>query len=190
MPIRLLVGLGNPGPNYEMTRHNAGFWLVQRYAQEQGVHFRSERGFLGELARVGELRLLMPQTYMNRSGQSVSAVARFYRIEPEEIVVAHDELDLLPGTAKMKLGGSHAGHNGLKDITAALGTAEFWRVRIGIGHPRTLNVEQQVVDFVLHPPRAEEQDAIDAAIGRCVAVIPEFVSGSMHAATMKLHTKT
>ncbi len=189
MAIRLLVGLGNPGPQYEATRHNAGFWLAERYAKSVGVRFRAEAGFFGRVAETQGLRIVLPQTYMNRSGQAVSALARFYKIAPEEILVAHDELDLLPGTVKIKKGGGHAGHNGLRDIAQALQTGEFWRIRIGIGHPRTLNLEQEVVDFVLHPPRREEQARIDDAIARTLEVMPELLGGSFESAIMKLHTR-
>jgi PTH1 family peptidyl-tRNA hydrolase len=132
--------------------------------------------------------LLEPQTYMNRSGQSVGALANFFKIAPEEVLVVHDELDLPPGAAKIKKGGSSGGHNGLKDITAALGTQDYWRLRIGIGHPRSLNLQQQVVDFVLHRPRKEEQPLIDEAIARSLDVIPLLCEGKFEAAMMQLHT--
>jgi PTH1 family peptidyl-tRNA hydrolase len=189
MPIKLLVGLGNPGPEYEATRHNAGFWLVERYARGVGAAFKHERGFFGLVANSGAFRLLLPQTYMNRSGQAVGALARFYKIAPDEILVAHDELDLLPGAVKIKKGGGYAGHNGLKDIAAALGTPDFWRLRIGIGHPRSVNVQHQVVDFVLHPPRRDEEKLIDEAIDRALTVMPEMLAGNFEKATMQLHTK-
>jgi peptidyl-tRNA hydrolase, PTH1 family len=189
MAIRLLVGLGNPGAQYEATRHNAGFWLAEQFVRGEGARFRSESGFFGRVAQTGQVRVLLPQTYMNRSGQAVGALARFYKIAPEEILVAHDELDLLPGAAKIKKGGGHAGHNGLKDITASLGSSEFWRLRIGIGHPRALNLEQEVVDFVLHAPRREERELIDGVIERSIGVLPDLFAGSIDAAIMKLHTK-
>jgi PTH1 family peptidyl-tRNA hydrolase len=189
MPIKLLVGLGNPGPEYETTRHNAGFWLVERHARSLSAGFKNERGFFGLVAKTPTAWLLLPQTYMNRSGQAVGALARFYKIAPEEILVAHDELDLLPGAVKLKQGGGHAGHNGLKDIAAALGTPNFWRIRLGIGHPRSLNLRQEVVDFVLHPPRREEQAEIDDAIDRSLAVLPDLLAGNVEKATMRLHTK-
>src|ERR1700756_3062747 len=154
--IRMLVGLGNVGANYERTRHNAGFWLVDRFASRLGVTLRPERKFFGDLARttVGphDLIMLKPTTLMNRSGQAVVAAALFYRILPDQILVAHDELDLPPGDARLKLGGGTAGHNGLRDIKARLTHADFWRARIGIGHPRTLALEQDVADFVLKGP--------------------------------------
>ncbi|HEX2531716.1 MAG TPA: aminoacyl-tRNA hydrolase [Burkholderiaceae bacterium] len=193
MSIRLIVGLGNPGTEYEQTRHNAGFWLVDNLANS------SARGALAREARFNalaaktsiagqEVWLLEPQTCMNRSGQSVGALARFYKIAPEEILVAHDELDLLPGTAKIKKDGSSAGHNGLKDITAALGTPEYWRLRIGIGHPRALNLQQAVVDFVLHRPRKEEQLLINDAIAKSLEAIPLLCEGKFEAAMMQLHS--
>ena len=189
MPIRLIVGLGNPGPEYEQTRHNAGFWLVDqlggnRLARESRYHALTARTVItGQ-----EVWLLEPQTYMNRSGQSVGALARFYKIVPDDILVVHDELDLPPGTAKIKKGGSSGGHNGLKDITAALGTQDYWRLRIGIGHPRLMNSQQQVADFVLHRPRKEEQPLIDDAIAKSLDVVPLLCEGKFEAAMMKLHS--
>jgi PTH1 family peptidyl-tRNA hydrolase len=191
-PIRLIVGLGNPGAAYERTRHNAGFWLLDHLADDLKTGFASEKAFFGSVAKArvdGEqIILLKPMTYMNRSGQAVGAVARFYKLNPDQVLVAHDELDLLPGQVKMKQGGGHAGHNGLKDIQAALGTPNFWRLRIGIGHPRTLNLAQPVVDFVLHPPRREEQTPIDETIDRCRAIIPFTLKGDLERAMHSLHT--
>lgn len=188
--IRMIVGLGNPGAEYETTRHNAGFWVADHFADDLKAAFAMEKAFSGWVAKArkdGEnIVLLKPTTYMNRSGLSVGALARFYKIAPEEVLVLHDELDLLPGQVKMKQGGGHAGHNGLKDIQAALGTPNFWRVRIGIGHPRTLNLAQQVADFVLHAPRREEQDAIDAVINRCRVALPAFLSGDFTLAAKQL----
>jgi PTH1 family peptidyl-tRNA hydrolase len=188
MPIRLIVGLGNPGAEYEQTRHNAGFWLVDQLGSlSRETRFQA---LAGKTRIAGqEVWLLEPQTYMNRSGQSVGAIARFYKITPDEILVAHDELDLPPGTAKIKKGGSSGGHNGLKDITAALGTQDYWRLRIGIGHPRELGLQQPVVDFVLHRPRKDEMSAIEAAIMKSVEVIPLMCEGKPEAAMMQLHTK-
>jgi PTH1 family peptidyl-tRNA hydrolase len=189
MPIRLIVGLGNPGPEYELTRHNAGFWLVDALAGRTLTRESRYNALAAKKTIAGqEVWLLEPQTYMNRSGQSVGALARFYKIAPEEILVVHDELDLPPGAAKIKKGGSSGGHNGLKDITTALGTQDYWRLRIGIGHPRTLNAQQQVVDFVLHRPRKEEQPLIDQAIGKGLEVVPLLCEGKFEAATMQLHT--
>lgn len=187
-PIRLVVGLGNPGAQYAATRHNAGFWFVERHAETKRVPLRNERGFHGIVGKDGTRWLLMPETFMNRSGLAVGALARFYKILPDEILVAHDELDLPPGGIKLKKGGGHAGHNGLRDIAAVLGTPDFWRLRIGIGHPRTLNLQQQVVDFVLHPPRRDEQSAIDQAIERGLDVLPRMYDGEAEAAMMALHT--
>jgi PTH1 family peptidyl-tRNA hydrolase len=188
--LKIIVGLGNPGAEYERTRHNAGFWLVDELARKLGTSLAMESKFAGEVAKAGELRLVKPSTFMNLSGRSVAALARFYAIEPDEILVVHDELDLKPGEAKMKLGGGVAGHNGLKDIRAQLGTPDFWRLRLGIGHPRDSELtEQQVVDYVLKPPRSEEQGAIESAIARSLDAWPEIAAGDMERAMMKLHTK-
>ena len=189
-PIRLIVGLGNPGAKYEATRHNAGFWLVD--ALTRGDLKRETRfNALAAKSRINghEVWLLEPQTYMNRSGQSVGALCRFYKIHPDEVLVVHDELDLLPGVARLKKGGSSGGHNGLKDITAALGTQDYWRLRIGIGHPRELKLQQAVVDFVLHRPRQEEQAGIDDAIARSLCIIPQLVDGQFELAMKELHTE-
>jgi PTH1 family peptidyl-tRNA hydrolase len=189
MSIRLIVGLGNPGPEYEQTRHNAGFWLVDQLAGDRLAREAKYNALAAKTTIAGkEVWLLEPQTYMNRSGQSVGALARFFKIAADEILVAHDELDLPPGSAKIKKGGSSGGHNGLKDITAALGTQDYWRLRIGIGHPRTMNLQQQVVDFVLHRPRREEQLLIDDAIANSLQVIPLLIEGKFEAAMMQLHT--
>jgi PTH1 family peptidyl-tRNA hydrolase len=193
MSIRLIVGLGNPGLEYEQTRHNAGFWLVDNLANglaRCSLVRETKYNALAAKANIAgnEVWLLEPQTFMNRSGQSVGALARFFKIAPDEILVAHDELDLPPGTAKLKKGGSSGGHNGLKDITAALGTQDYWRLRIGIGHPRTLNLNQPVVDFVLHRPRKEEQPLIDDAIEKSLAIIPLLCEGEFNKAAMQLHT--
>ncbi len=193
MSIRLIVGLGNPGQEYEQTRHNAGFWLVDQLARNTprcNLSRESKYNALAAKTMIAgqEVWLLEPQTFMNRSGQSVGALARFYKILPDEILVAHDELDLPPGVAKLKKGGSSGGHNGLKDITAALGTQDYWRLRLGIGHPRTLNLQQAVVDFVLHRPRKEEQPLIDEAIAKSLDIIPMLCEGKFEAATMQLHT--
>jgi PTH1 family peptidyl-tRNA hydrolase len=193
MAIRLIVGLGNPGPEYEQTRHNAGFWLVDNLANSlPGTRLQRETRFNALYAKTSiggkEIWLLEPQTYMNRSGQSVGALARFYKVAADEVLVVHDELDLAPGVAKLKKGGSSGGHNGLKDITAALGTQDYWRLRLGIGHPRTLNSQQAVADFVLHRPRKEEQSLIEEAIDKSVRIIPMVCDGKMDVATMQLHT--
>lgn len=190
--IRLLVGLGNPGPEYEATNHNAGFWWIDAVARELEASLAPERSYFGLVARVnrpgeaGPLWLLEPQTYMNLSGKSVSALARFFKIAPDEILVAHDELDLLPGQLKFKKGGGHAGHNGLRDIHAQLGTPDYWRLRIGIGHP---GVKAEVVDYVLRKPRTEHRDAIEDSIRRTLPVLDLILDGQMEKATMKLNAK-
>ncbi|MGK5048661.1 aminoacyl-tRNA hydrolase [Janthinobacterium sp. GB4P2] len=193
MPIRLIVGLGNPGPEYEQTRHNAGFWLVDNLANSlPGTRLQRDSRYNAMLAKTSiagkEVWLLEPLTFMNRSGQSVGALARFFKIAADEVLVVHDELDLMPGIARLKKGGSAGGHNGLKDITAALGTQDYWRLRLGIGHPRTLSLQQQVADFVLHRPRREDQELIEQAIDKSLQVMPQIVEGRFEAATMKLHT--
>jgi len=189
--IRLIVGLGNIGAAYERTRHNAGFWFVDAVARKAGASFSNERKFHGETARLRdhgrELWLLKPSTWMNRSGQAVVALALYYRILPTQILVAHDEVDLLPGTVKLKRGGGTAGHNGLKDIQAKLSTPDFWRLRIGVGHPRTLQLNQEVADFVLHPPSREHEAAIDETIVRALQIVPQLVEGQFERAMMKLH---
>ena len=190
MSIRLIVGLGNPGTEYEQTRHNAGFWLVDQLAHGQLKRESRFQGMAGKIRLAGhEVWLLEPQTFMNRSGQSVGALANFYKITASEIIVVHDELDLPPGSAKIKQGGSSGGHNGLKDITAALGTQDYWRLRIGIGHPRELNLQQSVADFVLHRPRKEEQSLIEQSIEKSLTVIPLLCEGLFEKAMMALHTK-
>lgn len=186
--IRLIVGLGNPGREYETTRHNAGYWWADELARLHGMSFRSEARFHGLVARGKlhghEMLLLKPQTFMNASGRSVGALAQFYRISPAEILVVHDDLDLQPGTARLKLGGGHGGHNGLKDIIAHLGTRDFWRLRLGIGHP---GERAAVVGFVLNDPRKEERSLIDQAVQRALEVSDLVVSGRQEAAMLKLH---
>lgn len=165
MTIQLIVGLGNPGTKYESTRHNAGFWFVDELARHLGGQFRQETKFHCDMLRISvkqvDRRLIKPQTFMNLSGKSVAAVANFYKIAPESILVVHDELDLPPGKMKLKIGGGHGGHNGLKDIQAQLGTPDFWRLRIGIGHP---GHRDQVIGFVLTNPSPSERRLIDKAI--------------------------
>jgi PTH1 family peptidyl-tRNA hydrolase len=187
---RLIVGLGNPGAEYEDTRHNAGVWFVDRLARELKVSLQPQSKFLGLAARAGDLWLLQPTTYMNRSGQSVAALARFYKIEAAEVLVVHDELDLLPGGIRIKQGGGAGGHNGIKDIQAQLGTPDFWRLRLGVGHPRNLSLAQEVADFVLHRPRADEREAIDRALDRCLLAWPKLAAGDYAAAQQLLHGKT
>ena len=185
---RLVVGLGNPGPEYRDTRHNAGFWFCERLAQRLGVDLARESRFHGVVGhdRTGGVWLLLPQTYMNRSGQAVGALARFYRILPAEILVVHDELDLPPGQLRLKFGGGLGGHNGLKDITAHLGTQDYWRLRIGIGHPGDRN---EVVNYVLKPPRQEEGSEIDAAIDRALDLWPLIAKGEWNRAIQRANTK-
>ncbi|MDP9043771.1 MAG: aminoacyl-tRNA hydrolase [Pseudomonadota bacterium] len=188
--IRLFVGLGNPGPEYSDTRHNAGFWFIDAVARELRVSLAPERAYYGMVGRAnlreGPIWLLQPMTFMNLSGKSVGALARFFKISPGEILVAHDELDLLPGQVKMKLGGSHAGHNGLKDIHAQLGSADFWRLRLGIGHP---GVKSEVVSYVLRKPPAEQREAIDKSIDQGLGALDLLVEGAMDQAMMKVHSR-
>ena len=190
--IRMIVGLGNVGAEFARTRHNAGFWFVDRLASRYAASFRMEKKFSGELARASiggqDVWLVKPATFMNLSGQCVVAVALFYRVLPDQILVAHDELDLVPGDVRLKQGGGVAGHNGLKDIRARLSNADFWRLRIGIGHPRTLDLRQDVADFVLHPPRREEEQAIDGALARAESVVELAAAGQFPAAMTRLHT--
>ncbi len=188
-PPRLIVGLGNPGPEYETTRHNVGFWFVDQLADQLRIDLAPQSKFFGRAGRAGDLWLLQPTTFMNRSGQAVAALANFYKIPAEEILVVHDELDLLPGAIRLKQGGGNGGHNGLKDIQAKLSTPDFWRLRLGIGHPRTLNLAQPVVDFVLHSPRKEEQPEIERAIERCLHAWPKFAVGDYAGAQQLLHGK-
>ena len=188
--IRLLVGLGNPGPEYDDTRHNAGFWFIDAVARELKASLAPERSYFGLVARVnlreGPVWLLEPMTFMNLSGKSVGALARFFKIAPNEILVAHDELDLLPGQVKMKFGGSPAGHNGLKDIETQLGSADFWRLRLGIGHP---GIKAEVANYVLRKPMAEHREAIDKSIDQGVSALDLMLEGDMERALMKVHAK-
>lgn len=186
--IRILVGLGNPGRDYERTRHNAGFWLVERFAVRESVALRKDakyQAYIGRHAPSGAW-ILLPQTYMNLSGKSVMFLAGFFKVSPGEILVAHDELDLAPGAAKLKQGGGVAGHNGLKDIAARLGSTDFWRLRLGIGHPGDRNL---VSDYVLGKPSPDDRAAIDASIDRALDVISLCLGGDMQGAMLKLHTK-
>ena len=188
--IKLLVGLGNPGSEYEATRHNAGFWWIDAAAQQLGARLAAERAYFGLVGRInrpaGPVWLLQPQTYMNLSGKSVAALARFFKITPQEILVVHDELDLLPGQMKLKQGGGHAGHNGLRDIHAQLGSADYWRLRLGIGHP---GVKAEVADYVLRKPPADQREAIERAIDESLKHLDAMLSGQMQQAVMKLHAK-
>jgi peptidyl-tRNA hydrolase, PTH1 family len=187
--IKLFVGLGNPGAEYEATRHNAGFWLVDALARELKCSLAYDKSYFGLVARTSvagqTVWLLQPQTFMNLSGKSVGALAKFFKIAPEEILVAHDELDIVPGEAKIKLGGSHAGHNGLRDIHAQLGTDQYWRLRIGIGHP---GVKSEVIHWVLKKPSPEHRSGIEETIARSVLALPHFISGNMEKAMGVVHT--
>lgn len=188
--IQLFVGLGNPGAQYAATRHNAGFWWIDSVAAGNGCKLLHESKFSGDAGRLkihaNEAWLLKPATFMNKSGRAVAALANFYKIPPEAILVIHDELDLPAGSIKLKKGGGHGGHNGLKDIIACLGTNEFWRMRIGIDHPGDRNA---VVNYVLNAPMREEQKLIDAAIDNSMPVLPALLEGNMDATMLKLHTR-
>jgi PTH1 family peptidyl-tRNA hydrolase len=187
--IRLIVGLGNPGREYETTRHNVGFVWVDELAREQKLGFKSESKFHGLTAR-GQLHghevlLLKPQTFMNVSGRSVGTLVQFYKIEPAEMLVVHDELDLPPGVARLKMGGGHGGHNGLKDIIAHLDSRDFWRLRIGIGHPGD---RAEVANYVLNDPRREERELIDEAMQKAQGIAHLVIEGKTEAAMLKLHS--
>ena len=185
-----MVGLGNPGQEYEGTRHNAGFWFIDEVARHLKLTLAPDRSYFGLVARVnlpgGPLWLLEPMTFMNLSGKSVAPLARFFKIEPEDILVAHDELDLMPGQMKMKLGGSHAGHNGLKDIQTQLGSPGFWRLRLGIGHP---GVKAEVVNHVLRKPPLAERQAIDQSIAQALGALDLMIAGDMERAMVKIHAR-
>jgi PTH1 family peptidyl-tRNA hydrolase len=185
--IRLVVGLGNPGKEYERTRHNAGFWLVERFASAQGLHFRKDPKYQALVTRLPDngAWLLMPQSFMNASGRAVQMLAGFFKIRPEEILVVHDELDFAPGVARVKQGGGIGGHNGLRDISQRVASHEYWRLRLGIGHPGDKNV---VADYVLHKPSVDDKALIDQAIDRSLQVLPEMLKGDMQGAMQKLHS--
>ncbi len=190
-PIRLVIGLGNPGPEYETTRHNAGFWLADHLADDLKAGFALEKSFSAWVAKgrfEGETIIIAkPTTFMNRSGQAAGALMRFYKLVPEQVLVLHDELDLMPGNVKLKQGGGHAGHNGLRDIQAAFSSPAFWRLRLGIGHPRTLGLAQQVAAFVLNMPKRDELKEIESAIDRCRVIMPALLRGEYQQATSQLH---
>jgi PTH1 family peptidyl-tRNA hydrolase len=184
--IRLVVGLGNPGKEYERTRHNAGFWLVERFAQANGVVLRKDPKFKALVGKnAAGAWLLLPQSFMNLSGQPVQMLAGFFKIKPEEVLVVHDELDFAPGVARIKQGGGIAGHNGLRDISQRLGSHEYWRLRVGVGKPST---GTEGGDYVLHKPAAEEKALIDQAIERALQILPEMLKGDMQGAIHKLHS--
>ncbi|HMW19337.1 MAG TPA: aminoacyl-tRNA hydrolase [Accumulibacter sp.] len=185
-PPRLIVGLGNPGQEHADNRHNVGFWLVDQLARHLRVPLVPQGKFYGRIARQGELWLLQPTTYMNLSGQAVASLARFYKIAVDEILVVHDDLDLPPGTIRLKEGGGTGGHNGLKDIQARLATSAFWRLRLGIGHP---GERHEVANYVLKAPRREELEQLERAIDRCLLSWPLLAVGDYSAAQRQLHPK-
>jgi PTH1 family peptidyl-tRNA hydrolase len=190
--IRLLVGLGNPGKEYERTRHNAGFWLVERFASSSAVALRKDPKFQALVGRMAGGNapagawLLLPQGFMNASGRAVQMLAGFFKIKPEEILVVHDELDFAPGIARIKQGGGIGGHNGLRDISQRIASHDYWRLRLGIGHPGN---KDEVVDYVLHKPSADDRAAIEGAIDRALAVLPQCLAGDLQGAMQKLHSE-
>lgn len=186
--LRLVIGLGNPGAEYAETRHNAGFWFCERLAADLGANFAKESRYHGWVANAREagVWLLMPATYMNESGRAVQALAHFYRITPAEMLVVHDELDLPAGRVQLRFGGGLGGHNGLKSLTAHLGTQDYWRIRVGIGHPGDRN---EVVSYVLKPPRKEEREGIDSAIDRALLAWPQLAKADFNAATQRINTR-
>ena len=190
--MKLVAGLGNPGRKYESTRHNAGFWWAERLARHTRASLRSEARFHGRLAKIepphGEAWLLLPETYMNHSGQAVAALASYFKLPLDSVLIVHDELDLPAGTVRLKKGGGTGGHNGVSDVAAHLGSKDFWRLRIGISHPGP-GMRDAVLDYVLQPPRAEERELIEAAIDRSLDLWPLIADAKMEAAMLKLHTK-
>ena len=188
--LKVIVGLGNPGSKYTETRHNAGFWFIEEVARKYSATFRPEKKFHGEVAKISlegkDIWLLKPDTFMNRSGLAVQSLLSFYRITAEQLLVAHDEIDLPPGAAKLKTSGGHGGHNGLRDIISQLGSKDFHRLRIGVGHPGS---KDQVVDYVLHNPSRDDRISIDRDIDDAVAVLPELASGAFEQAMHTLHSK-
>jgi len=187
--IKLVVGLGNPGPEYDATRHNAGFWFVDGAARALKASLAMDKSYQGLLARTAfqgqPVWLLEPQTFMNLSGKSVGTLARFFKITPDEVLVVHDELELPPGEAKLKFGGGHAGHNGLRDIHAQLGTGDYWRLRLGIGHP---GLKTEVANWVLKRPPLDHRIAIDQCIDRALSALPALLAGEMNKAMLQIHT--
>jgi len=188
--LKVIVGLGNPGSKYTETRHNAGFWFIEEVARKYMATFRPDKKFHGEVAKVSiegkDIWLLKPDTFMNRSGLAVQSLLSFYRFTAEQLLVAHDEIDLPPGTTKLKTGGGHGGHNGLRDIISQLGSKDFHRLRIGVGHPGS---KDQVVDYVLHSASRDDRILIDRDIDDAVAVLPDLASGAFEQAMHKLHSK-
>lgn len=188
--LKVIVGLGNPGSKYTETRHNAGFWFVDEIARKYHAMLRPEKKFHGEVAKISlegqDIWLLKPDTFMNRSGLAVKSLLSFYRISAEQLLVAHDEIDLPPGTTKLKTGGGHGGHNGLRDIISQLGTKDFHRLRIGVDHPGSKDL---VVDYVLHNASRDERSLIDADIDKAVSVLPLLAAGTFEQAMQILHSK-
>jgi peptidyl-tRNA hydrolase, PTH1 family len=187
--IKLIVGLGNPGDKYEATRHNAGFWFVDAIAAQTGSKLALDArmfGVIGKLNPNPDVWLLKPTTFMNASGKAVAALANYYKITPAEILVVHDELDLPAGMAKLKFGGGHGGHNGLKDIHSALGTPDYWRLRLGIDHPGDKN---EVINYVLKAPTKDEKNALETSIHAASGVVDLMLKGEFENAMLKLHTK-
>ncbi len=188
--VQFIVGLGNPGPKYEQTRHNVGFVFVDGLARSKGVSFKPENKFHGDVCKLSlaghDLWLLKPNTFMNLSGKSVAALARFYKIAPESILVVHDELDIPPGQLRLKQGGGHGGHNGLRDMIAQLGSKEFMRLRVGIGHP---GQSRDVSNYVLGKATPDEQIDIDTAIDEALHTLPKIIEGEMQAAMNHLHSR-
>lgn len=189
-PIKLIVGLGNPGPEYSSTRHNVGAWFVEYLARTNNLKFRTEKKFHGQIASLeineNSAWLFIPSTFMNLSGQAIGALCKFYKLAPQEILVAHDELDFEPGVIRLKQGGGSGGHNGLKDIVAHLPTADFFRLRIGIGHPGD---RDKVTDYVLSSPSKADKKIIEDAIEDCSVYVPEIIQGQIENVMQKLHTK-
>ena len=195
--FKLIVGLGNPGTKHEKDRHNAGFWLLDEIARLYQGNWQDDSKFYGQIAKIKlgaeDTYLLKPSTFMNRSGQAVAALSRFHKINPDSMLIIHDELDLKPGVARLKWAGGLGGHNGLKDISAHLNTNDYWRLRLGIGHPRDSEEEKRnldVADYVLKKPRLEEKIDIDRAMSCFIKVMPLISKNDMSAATMDLHSNT
>jgi peptidyl-tRNA hydrolase, PTH1 family len=193
--IRLIVGLGNPGSKHEADRHNAGFWFIDQLAAQHKQFLQTEKRFNGRVAKIQiegqDIFLLEPDTFMNLSGESVGPLCRFHKIKPNEVLVAHDELDLKAGTARLKLGGGNGGHNGLKDIQQHLSSPQFWRLRFGIGHPRDLPGDlsrMDVADYVLKKPSAEERDKINATLTKAIKILPLLIKGDTQNAMQILHS--
>jgi PTH1 family peptidyl-tRNA hydrolase len=188
--IKLIAGLGNPGPEYQATRHNAGFWLLDRLASHYTCQFSKESKFFAESARIQSgsvnCRLLKPTTFMNESGRAVAAILNYYDIAPEEVLVAHDEIDFEPGKVRLKFGGGHAGHNGLRNIIAAIGSKNFYRIRIGVGHP---GQKDKVIGSVLGRPSSADEKLIQSSIDLALDILPLVFSGEMEKAMHQLHTE-